>query len=123
LSFSERRHADRFELQSPVIVRWSDGNETCEAQAMTEDVSSNGVYFVMREDVKEGTSVELEMTLPNQITRAGPVRVRCFGRIQRCELKDGANVGMSAAIEKYEFLRGETRTSADVHQLLGLPEA
>src|ERR1700682_2452308 len=26
------------------------------------------------------------MTLPNQITLAGPVRVRCFGRIQRCEM-------------------------------------
>jgi hypothetical protein len=104
LSFIERRRADRFECQSPIIIRWRDGNEMCEAQAVSKDVSSNGIYFVMPEGIKEATSVELEMTLPNQITRAGPVRVRCFGRIQRCDLKEVANVGMAAAIEKYEFL-------------------
>jgi hypothetical protein len=73
--------------------------------------------------ITEGTSVELEMTLPTQITRAGPVRVRCFGRIQRCELKEDANVGMAAAIEKYEFLRDKTDDSSDVSQDLSLPEA
>ncbi len=77
----------------------------------------------MREAIQEGTSVELEMTLPSQITRAEPVRVRCFGRIQRCELKEDANVGMAAAIEKYEFLRGNTHAGADVRQHLSLPEA
>ena len=123
MSFIERRRANRFEFQLPVIIRWRDGNEICEAQAVSEDVSSNGIYFVMREGIKEGTSVELEMTLPNQITRAGPVRVRCFGRIQRCELKEGANVGMAAAIEKYEFLRGKTHVSSDVRQHLSPPES
>ena len=123
MSFIERRRANRFELQSPVIIRWRDGNEIREAQAVSEDVSSNGIYFVMREGIKEGTPVELEMTLPNQITLGGPVRVRCFGHIQRCELKEGANVGMAVAIEKYEFLRGKTHVSADVRQDLSLPEA
>jgi hypothetical protein len=118
----ERRRANRFELQLPVIVWWRDGNEMCEAQAVSEDVSSNGIYFVMREAIKEGTSVELEMTLPSQITRAEPVRVRCFGRIQRCELNEVANVGMAAAIEKYEFLRDKSDDSSDVSQDLSLPE-
>jgi len=123
LSFSDRRRANRLELHLPIIVRWRNGNETCEAQAVSEDVSSNGIYFLMRESIKEGTSVELEMTLPNQITRAGPVRVRCFGRIQRCELKEGVNVGLAAAIEKYEFLRDKTRISVDVRRHLSPPEA
>ena len=48
------------------------------------------------------------MTLPNQITLAGPVRVRCFGRIQRCEMT-GETAGVAAAIEKYEFLPGTQR--------------
>ena len=101
----ERRRTQRFELQLPVIVRWSDGSEMCEALAVSGDVSSNGLYFVLRESLKEGTPVELDMTLPNQITLAGPVRVCCFGRIQRCELKEGANAGMAATIEKFQFLR------------------
>jgi hypothetical protein len=110
LSFIERRCAQRFELQLPVIVRWSDGNEMREALAVSGDVSSNGIYFVLRESLKEGTPVELEMTLPNEITLAGPVRVSCFGRIQRCELKEGTNAGMAAAIEKYQFLRNTDKS-------------
>jgi hypothetical protein len=104
LSFIERRRTQRFELQLPVIVRWSDGSEMCEALAVSGNVSSNGLYFVLRESLKEGTLVELEMTLPNQITLAGPVRVCCFGHIQRCD-KEGANAGVAATIEKYQFLR------------------
>ena len=75
-----------------------------EAQTMSHDVSSNGIYFVLPGSIKGGSSVEVEMTLPNQITLSGPVRVRCLGRIRRCELKEGANAGMAAEIEKYEFL-------------------
>ena len=122
MSLTERRRANRFELQLPFIIRWRDSDEMCEAQAVSEDVSSNGIYFVLRGGIKEGTSVELEMTLPSQITRAEPVRVRCFGHIQRRELKEDANVGMAAAIEKYEFLRGETHDSSDVRQHWSLRE-
>jgi len=123
LSFIERRRANRFELRSPAIIRWRDGNEIREAQIVSEHVSSNGIYFVMSESIKEGTSVELEITLPNHVTRAGPVRVCCFGRILRCEPRGGANVGMAVAIEKYEFFRGKAHVSADVRRDLSLPEA
>ena len=105
------------------MIRWRDGNETREAKILSEDISSNGIYFVMSESIKEGTSVELEITLPNQITRAGPVRVCCFGRIQRCEPQEGANVGIAVAIEKYEFFRDRTNVPADVRRDLNLPEA
>jgi hypothetical protein len=119
----ERRRANRFELRSPVIIRWRDDNEIREAQVMSDDISSNGIYFVMSASIKEGTPVELEITLPNQITCAGPVRVSCFGHIQRCEPKEGANVGMAVAIEKYEFLRGKAPVSDDVRQDFNVPEA
>jgi hypothetical protein len=45
-----------------------------------------------------------ELTMPTQITLGAPMRVRCHGRIQRCELKAGDTAGMAMAIEKYEFL-------------------
>jgi hypothetical protein len=107
VSFVERRRAHRFELQSPLIVRWKDGDQVREALTVSEDVSSNGIYFILPEGIKDGTSVEVEITLPNQITLAGPVRVRCLGRIQRCEPTPGSKSGMAAAIEKYEFLPGD----------------
>ncbi len=78
-----------------------------EAVTVSEDLSSNGIYFILPEGIKDGTEVEVEMTLPNQITLAGPVRVRCLGHIQRCEPTEGAKSGMAAAIEKYEFLPGD----------------
>ena len=107
LSFTERRRAQRFELQSPVVVRWKDGEEMREALTVSEDLSSNGIYFLLPEGIGNGTPVEVEMTLPNEITLAGPVRVRCLGRIQRCEAAQGAKAGMAAAIDRYEFLPGD----------------
>ena len=104
VTFVERRRAHRFELQSPLIVRWKDGAETREALTVSEDLSSNGIYFILPEGLPNGTPVEVEMTLPNQITLAGPVRVRCLGHIQRCGPAPGAKSGMAAAFEKYEFL-------------------
>jgi hypothetical protein len=104
LPFTERRHAPRFELQLPVIVRWRDGSEMREARTTSEDVSSNGIYFRIANAIKDGTTVEVEMTLPSKITLAGPVRVRCLGHVQRCELKEGAPAGVAAGIKKYEFL-------------------
>jgi hypothetical protein len=47
------------------------------------------------------------LTLPNEITLAGPVRVRCLGRVQRTEPRDEGAIGVVAAIERYEFLRGD----------------
>ena len=44
--------------------------------------------------------------MPNEITLAGPVRVRCLGRVQRTEPRDEGAIGVVAAIERYEFLRG-----------------
>ena len=49
--------------------------------------------------------MEILLTLPNEITLAGPVRVRCLGRVQRTENREEGSVGVVAAIERYEFLR------------------
>ena len=107
MSFTERRRAHRFAIQSPVVIRWKDGDEPREALTVLEDVSSNGIYFLLPQGIRNGTPVEVEMTLPNEITLAGPVRVRCMGRIQRCEPAPGTKSGMAAAIDRYEFLPGD----------------
>ena len=112
MSFIERRRAHRFDLQLPVTIRWRDGDEVREALAVSEDISSNGIYFMLRAGIKEDTPVELEMILPHQITLAGPLRVRCFGRIRRCELKEVTDACMAVAIEKYEFLPRADRVPA-----------
>jgi hypothetical protein len=104
MSFEERRRAERFNFGVPLTVQWTNGSEQRKAQAVTQDVSSGGVYFFLPEAIPDGTAVEIEMTLPTQITLGTPVRVRCQGRIQRCVSKPGESTGMATMIEKYEFL-------------------
>src|SRR5216684_3252764 len=107
LNGSERRTTQRFQMRLPLTVRWTTGAAVGETSTESRDVSSRGVYFFLAKDVKEGSPVEILLTLPNEITLAGPVRVRCLGRVQRTEPREEGAVGVVAAIERYEFLRGE----------------
>ena len=104
MSQQERRRSERFNLGMPLTVQWTNGSEQRKAQTIAQDVSSGGVYFFLPEAIPDGTTVEVEMTLPTQITLGAPVRVLCQGRIQRCILKPGDSAGMAAMLEKYEFL-------------------
>jgi len=106
MSLEERRRSERFNLGVPLTVQWTNGTEKRQAHAVTQNVSSGGVYFFLPELIPEGTIVEIEMILPSQITHAPPMRVSCLGRIQRCVLKPGEFTGMVTMIEKYEFLSG-----------------
>ena len=93
---SERRTTQRFTMRLPLTVRWTTGAAVGETSTESRDVSSRGVYFYLSKDVKEGSPVEILLTLPNEITMAGPVRVRCLGRVQRTEQR--GNVGFGALL-------------------------
>jgi len=93
-------------MRLPLTVRWTTGAAVGETSTESRDVSSRGVYF-SGQGRKEGSPVEILLTLPNEITLAGPVRVRCLGRIQRTEPRDQGAIGVVRAIERYEFLRGD----------------
>ncbi len=102
---SERRTTQRFQMRLPLTVRWTTGAAIGETSTESRDVSSRGVYFYLSKDVKEGSPVEILLTLPNEITLAGPVKVRCLGRVQRTESRTEGAIGVVAAIERYEFVR------------------
>jgi hypothetical protein len=108
LPANERRTAQRFQIKLPLTVRWTSGSAIGEASTESRDVSSRGVYFFLPKEVKYGAPVEILLTLPHEITLAGPVKVRCLGRIQRTDTSETVDkVGIVAAIERYEFLRGD----------------
>ena len=90
---SERRTTQRFSMRLPLTVRWTTGAAVGETSTESRDVSSRGVYFFLAKDVKEGSPVEILLTLPNEITLAGPVRVRCLGRVQRTENREEGQCG------------------------------
>ena len=107
MSGKERRSAQRFQIKLPLTVRWTTGSALGEARTESTNVSSRGVYFFLPKDVKQGSPVEILLTLPHEITLAGPVKVRCLGRVQRTDVEVEGKVGVVAAIERYEFLRGD----------------
>lgn len=100
---TDRRNARRFNMTLPLLVRFSHNGTTEEKAAHTRDVSFRGVYFMMEAPPEEGSTVEIVLTLPQQITLAGEVRIRCAARILRVEARDELR-GVAASIDRYEFL-------------------
>ena len=98
----EKRRARRFELSLPVTVVAA-GWKMPPMAVQTLDISSNGVLLEFSQDMSPGTTMEMEITLPAEITRAGPVRVRCLGHVVRVDRS--ARTGIAVTIERYEFLR------------------
>jgi hypothetical protein len=98
----ERRTSRRFNISLPLTVRTGTGDDA-ERQAQTRDVSYQGLYFLMDEDFDAGSSIEIILTLPREMTQNGDVNIRCFAKIVRVEEIDG-RYGVAARIERYEFL-------------------
>jgi hypothetical protein len=107
VAYSERRTARRFQIKLPMTVRWTIGIAVGEAETESRDVSSRGVYFFLPKEVSHGSPVEIILTLPHEVTLAGPVRVRCLGRVHRTEGDGEGRSGVVAEIHRYEFLRGD----------------
>ena len=87
----------------PLTIRASGPNGEIERQGQTRDVSFRGLYFLIDADFEAGSSIELVLTLPREITMAGDVHIRCFAQIIRVEPHNGRK-GVAARIERYEFL-------------------
>lgn len=101
----DRRAAKRFRLQLPLSVRWIDGGVAGEALTVSRDISSRGVSFLLPRPISVGALVEVTLTLTHELTQAGPVWVRCLGRVVRSRQEADGAYRLSAAIDRYEFLR------------------
>jgi hypothetical protein len=99
----ERRAARRFSMMLPLRVRFSAGDEIAEKPGETRDVSFRGLYFLIEANLESGSSIEFVLTLPQQITLAGDVHIRCYARVLRVDSHNGRR-GVAAQIERYEFL-------------------
>ena len=71
----------------------------------TRNLSSTGVYFVVNEPIELGSLLEFVITLPDDISLAGAVRLLCKGKVTRVEQQEESLYGIAATIERYEFLR------------------
>lgn len=102
-NISERRAARRFSMALPVKVRFAQENGFVEKAGQTRDVSFRGLYFLIEASIETGSSIEFVLTLPQKITLAGDVHIRCYAHVLRVEPLNGQR-GVAARIERYEFL-------------------
>ena len=109
MAITERRSRKRYPLKLPVSVRPSGVSAAGEVLTECRDVSSQGVYFFLEEPLASGSPLEIMLTLPPEITRGEPVRVRCEAFVQRAETLGKGRVGIAAKIERYRFLPGKRR--------------
>lgn len=101
---NELRSSRRFLLKIPMTVSWNDEGDVRNAATESRDVSSRGLYFHLPRELRSGAAVEIEMPLPNELTQAGPVRVRCFGHVLRSSTERPGEAGVAVMIERFEFL-------------------
>jgi c-di-GMP-binding flagellar brake protein YcgR len=107
---TERRTARRYDLSLPVMIRVAAERVVDMQEGRTRDVSTRGLYFVLDQDLAEGSEIDITLTLPAELTRGSEVLVRAMGKVVRLEnrLEDGSSrMGVAAVIERYDIVRGE----------------
>jgi c-di-GMP-binding flagellar brake protein YcgR len=107
---TERRTARRYDLSLPVMIRVAAERVADMQEGRTRDVSTRGLYFVLDQDLAEGSEIDITLTLPAELTRGSEVLVRAMGKVVRLEsrLEDGSTrMGVAAVIERYDIVRGE----------------
>jgi len=107
---SERRTARRYDLSLPVIIRLPAERQLDSQAGKTRDISTGGLYFLVDQDLKAGSELDITVTLPAEITHGTEVFVRVLGKVVRVEPRDeegSARMGVAAVIERYEIIRGQ----------------
>jgi PAS domain S-box-containing protein len=101
----EIARAPRFTMQLPLRFRIT--GETEWVSATTENISRSGVLFRTDRPVSPSEQIELQLTLPAEITGHSTVEVACQGEVVRTiDAAAALPPGLAARILKYQFLRG-----------------
>jgi hypothetical protein len=90
---NEKIRAPRFKGKLPVEFESGKG--------FTRDFSASGIYFEADRSFSPGQPVEFTLFM-EYIDIAGPVRMKCVGKIVRVE-ENGEKIGVAAAINSYSF--------------------
>ena len=95
----ELRAAVRFPLCVPITVTTEFGD----LQAVTENISANGVLFEVAVPLEVGSTVSFTIAMPAEaMGTPTDVVLHCSGRVVRCTLDVKAS-HVAAVIDKYYF--------------------
>ena len=93
------RTAVRFPLHLDVRISWEKG----EFNAITEDVSANGILFASEIGPPVGSRIEFTLAMPAGIMGASEdVKLHCIGRIVRHQQIAGKSL-VAAVIDEYSL--------------------
>jgi c-di-GMP-binding flagellar brake protein YcgR len=111
---SERRNARRYDLSLPVMIRIpaeaADVRMAASRKGETLDISTRGMYFIVEQDLRAGSELDITLTLPAEVTHGSEVYVKAAGRVVRVDPRSEARnmrLGVAAVIERYDIVRGE----------------
>lgn len=99
----ERRRYKRFSRETLVTVRTQAGEG--EQKCATRDISTGGVFFYCDTQIQQGSSIEVVMVLPSEITGGQTLWACCRAKVLRAA-KDmtGRQYGIAAQVERLEFM-------------------
>lgn len=103
---ADARTAKRFPLTLP--IRFEDPDRGLRLVGETDNLSGSGVHILLAAELKIGSDVEFDMTIPAAaIGTSKDVVVHCRGRVVRNDHGDESEPkpGVACVIDTYEFLR------------------
>jgi PilZ domain len=105
----ERRAYARARLSLSLSVRRVAGQGANQSPLRTEDISSNGVFFLYPQHIDPGTPIELEVLLVDGAFGRGSVRMRTMAHVVRAETSENAGWhGLAATFDDISFTRDES---------------
>lgn len=100
MSHSDRRLAPRYSLKIPLRFRDMEDRSDPEGHTgETLNISRTGLFFVARISLLLGSTVELALRVPRELSGSTKSVVRCLGRIVRMESLADGEVGYGARID------------------------
>lgn len=97
---TDLRSSQRYSLSLPVEAVVSTRQDSI--QAVSENISGNGIYFVSQQPLAADERILFIVTLSQDTFRPARTRIHCRGRVVRVDHR-GTTYGVAAAIEHYRF--------------------
>lgn len=113
---SDRRLADRYKVKTPLRVRlWKSAVPECTAESL--NLSQRGIYFATDSALREGETIEVFFSMPEEIIGEPASEWRCTGHVVRVEPRDerAGKLGVGVQFDCYEVSR-----SAPVNEAIGM---
>ncbi len=100
----ERRSTKRVPTVLPICFEWHHNEtEVRRTRGTTRDISNHGVHCFLERGLPPGLAVEFEVVFPAEVTASEPLKLRCKGKVLRCEVV-GRRFGVTASIDGFEVI-------------------